>query len=286
MNRSVFALIPFLAATLAADEVHLRGGGKIVGQIVEETHDAVVIEVGPGRITLPAERVDHIVAGRSPLSVYHQRAANLALSDVDGWLDVGLYAQRHGLTTQAREAFERVLAYSPENPIAQAALGNVKQSGRWMSEEEAYRERGMVRHGGRWTSKAERDEHLRWQQQQDLERQQRREADARVREAEARATAAEADARRAEARADTGNGIPLGYGGGAAVYNPYSGRVIVPGRIYTGQCPRPVTYGGSRHAGKGARRSSRSSKATSARRSGDSGRATSARRSTSRRSIR
>ena len=127
MNRSILALLPLLAATVAADEIHLRGGGKIVGQIVQETHDAVVIEVGPGRITLPAERVDHIVARSSPLSVYNQRAANLALSDVDGWLDAGLYAQRHGLTTQARAAFERVLAYSPENPIAQAALGNVMQ---------------------------------------------------------------------------------------------------------------------------------------------------------------
>ena len=277
VNRSVFALIPFLAATLAADEVHLRGGGKIVGQIVEETHEAVVIEVGPGRITLPAERVDHIVAGHSPLSIYHQRAANLALSDVDGWLDVGLYAQRNGLTTQARDAFERVLAYSPENPIAQAALGNVKQSGRWMSEEEAYRARGMVRYGGRWTSKAERDEELRWQRQQDLERQQRREADARIREAEARARTAEADARRAEARTDYGSsGIPLGYGGGAAVYNPYLGRVIVPGRIYTGQRPRPVHYGTSRHVARGAHRSG----------GGSTARATTSRRSTPRRSIR
>ncbi len=165
MNRSALALVPLLAATLAADEVHLRGGGKIVGQIVEETHDAVLIEVGPGRISLPAERVDHIVAGGSPLSVYNQRAARLALSDVDGWLDVGLYAQRHGLKTQALAAFERVLAYSPDNPIAQAAQGNVLQGGRWISEVEARSERGFVRYGGRWISKAERDEEARWRQQ-------------------------------------------------------------------------------------------------------------------------
>ena len=46
-----------LPAAVLADEVFLVGGGRLVGEVVEERGDAIVVEVGAGRVTLPASRV-------------------------------------------------------------------------------------------------------------------------------------------------------------------------------------------------------------------------------------
>ena len=43
-----------LASTAWADEVHMRNGGVVRGVIVERTAEVVVIETGPGRVTLPS----------------------------------------------------------------------------------------------------------------------------------------------------------------------------------------------------------------------------------------
>ena len=43
-------------AVALADEVFLVGGGRLVGEVVEQRGDAVVIEVGAGRVTLPVPK--------------------------------------------------------------------------------------------------------------------------------------------------------------------------------------------------------------------------------------
>ena len=79
-----------LAATVTvvpatADEVLLKGGGRLQGVVVERTEKAIVIETGPGRVTFPISIVERIVEGRSPLEAYRERAAELAMDDAAGW---------------------------------------------------------------------------------------------------------------------------------------------------------------------------------------------------------
>lgn len=196
---SVFLLIP---TSLAADEVVLRGGGRLIGIVVERSATSVVIETGPGRITLPLARIERILPGTSPLETYGRRAGALPATDARGWLDLGLWARDQGLATQARAAFERVVALDPGNAVAQRAVGNVLLGERWVSPEESFRARGYVLFEGDWVQPAERDA---------IVAEQAARAEARVREAEARARTAEAEARRAEAdaRAAETPGIPL-----------------------------------------------------------------------------
>jgi hypothetical protein len=171
----------------------------------------VVIEAGPGRISLPMARVESIVKGTSPLESYRQRSRRLAPDDVAGWLTLALWAQEQGLATQARAAFERVAALDPGNATAQAALGNEVLGGRWVSREESLRARGYVLFEGSWVTPAEREGALAERAARARDEQQRAEADARIREAEARARTAEAEARRADSElgAAEGAGIPL-----------------------------------------------------------------------------
>jgi hypothetical protein len=200
-----------LAGAAVADEVFLKGGGRLSGRIVSRTEATIEVDVGAGRIGVPASSVLRIEEGRSPLHEYEERAGRIAAGDADGWIALAQWAEGKGLGTQAREAYHRALAASPDDPRANAALGNVRMGGRWVSEDESYRARGYVQYEGEWVTAAERDAMERAHAAEDERERERRAADQRVREAEARAAEAEARAREAEAQQAT-EGIPLWYG--------------------------------------------------------------------------
>jgi hypothetical protein len=243
--KRVIALVVFVAAPAAwADEVFLRGGGSIHGEIVQRTAASVVMDVGPGRMTLPMSRVDHIVATTSDLSIYRERAARLAPGDAAGWLALARWAESRDLLTQAREAYEHVVAADRENAAGNAALGRVRLAGRWVTAEESYRARGYVPFEGGWVTPEERGAVLADRAAEARARELTAEAAARAREAEARARTAEADARRAEAEAQEGSsGIPYPYVyGGVGIYGGGFGGVYGAG-----------TYRGRSHGGHGFR---------------------------------
>ena len=238
--RRIFILslcAAFAGSGALADEVLLKGGGRVSGVVVDRTATAVVIETGPGRVTLPLTRVEKIVEGRSTLVTFQERAAAIAPGDAPGWAALARWAGDRDLVTQARSAWHRVLAIDPQNPEANAALGNVSLDGNWMSADDAYRARGFVQFEGRWMTPAEHEAAVREREADQMAELQARESDLRVREAEARAREAEARAREAESAADypADSGIPYYpyvFGGGYGVgYPGYPG--------YPGYGPRP-----------------------------------------------
>jgi tetratricopeptide (TPR) repeat protein len=232
MRRAVLAFL-CLAPTLAgADEVLLNGGGKVAGVIVERTASSIVVEVGPGLVTLPLSRVHSIQEGPTPLALYRERASGLSRGDVAGWLALGRWARQQDLLTQSREAFARALSIDPASGEANEALGRVLVGEHWVSAEEGYRARGLVPFDGRWVTPAEHAALLREEAAADEAYAARVEGEARAREAEARAREAEARARAAEAearQAETGyGGMGLGYGAAGVPYLPYGGFVAFP----------------------------------------------------------
>jgi hypothetical protein len=197
----LLGLALFLPAAARADEVYTRSGGHLTGEIVERGPQLLVVDIGIGRVELPLSYVDRIVPGDAPITVYRERARALAPGDLDGWLALGRWAGENELPSQAAEAFEHVVARDPGHAAAQRALGRVQLDGVWMTREESYEARGLVRFEGRWVPPAERQAAL--AERAEVARRAREEADeqARVRETEARLRAAEAEARIAEAQA-------------------------------------------------------------------------------------
>ncbi len=230
-----------LSGSAAADEVFLKSGGRLSGRIVSRTATMVEVDVGAGKIAVPASSVVRIEEGRSPLQEYEERAGKLAAGDADGWVALGEWANARGLGTQAREAYHRALAASPLDPRANEALGNVLVDGRWVSEDESYRARGYVQYQGEWITPAEHEAMLRERAAEDARDRERRESETRVREAEARASEAEARAREAEAGAEqTSEGIPLWYGWGAGPVSWPVGPVVRPNPPRPAPRPQPV----------------------------------------------
>ena len=218
-------------AAAIADEVFLKGGGRLSGRIVSRSATSIEVDVGAGRIAVPASSVLRIEEGRSALQEYEERAGALAPGDADGWVALGEWASARSLGTQAREAYHRALAASPGDPRANEALGNVQMNGRWVSEDESYRARGYVQYQGEWITPAEHEAILRERAADEARDRERREAESRARAAEARAEEAEARARAAEAEAEAekaSEGIPLWYGWGAGPVDWPVGPIVRP----------------------------------------------------------
>ncbi|MFI5184765.1 MAG: hypothetical protein ACHQNV_10215 [Vicinamibacteria bacterium] len=241
--KRVLAAVLFLGGTpLAADQVFLKGGGLLNGVVVERTATSIVIEVAPGRVTLPASRVDHVVQGTSALATFRERSARLSADDLAGWLTLAQWALDSDLRTPARGAFEHVASLDPNNAAARRGLGQSLVDGEWLNEADAHRARGLVLFGGEWMTPGERDAAIREEEARSLASAARIEAEARAREAEARASAAEAEARRADASAqadDWGGGIPYGWviGGGGGPCRFGCGHGVTP------RPPRPTSPG-------------------------------------------
>jgi hypothetical protein len=212
--------LSFIVARVSAAAyfVVLMGGGRLCARIVERTATRVAIETGPGRVTLPMSRVEKILESQSSLEVFAERAETLQPGDVQGWSELARWAEQRDLLTQARLAWQRVLAQDPGNPEANAGVGRVALNGVWMSSDEAYRAQGYVSYGGRWLTPAEHEAAVRERAADEAAAWEAREAGARMREADARAREAEARARDAEAAAAAAaaysGGIPLEYASG------------------------------------------------------------------------
>lgn len=249
------------AGIAGADEVWLKGGGRLVGDVLSRDGGVVVLAVGPGTVKLPLARVERIVSSAAAITEYRGRAEKLAPNDVQGWSALAEWAEQNDLRTQSREAWRRVLAADPENTVAHLAMGDVRHGGQWMDFASSQRARGLVEVDGAWMTPGEREAQARREAAEASERRQaaiaasqRQEADARVREAEARARMAEAEAARAEADASVDGGIPIGYGvvgvGGPVIVNP-DVQPCCGLRHAPGYCPntpgRPRNGGGHVH---------------------------------------
>lgn len=155
--KRVALTIALVAVPIFADDIHLQGGGRLSGEIVEQTEESVTIDIGAGQATVKMSTVVGIDKGSSPLREYRERAAAIADSDVEAWRDLGRWAESQGLGVQSREAYAKIAAVIPDDAEANRALGRVLHDGTWMSEEESYVARGYVEFEGEWMTPRERD---------------------------------------------------------------------------------------------------------------------------------
>jgi hypothetical protein len=155
--KRVIVVIALAAAPVLADDVFLKGGGRLTGEIVERSDDSVTVDIGGGTFTVRTSSIVRIEEGSSPLQEYRARAAKIADRDADAWRELARWATGQSLGTMAGEAWSKVVAVLPDDAEANRALGRVQLDGRWVSEEESYRAQGYVEFEGEWMMPGERE---------------------------------------------------------------------------------------------------------------------------------
>jgi hypothetical protein len=221
-------VIILAAVPVAADEVYLKGGGQISGEIVAHTEDSVTVDIGAGTMSVKLSSVVRIEEGASAVEEYRARAAKIAPNDADGWRKLARFAAGEGLSTQAREAWSKVVAVAPDDAEANRALGKVQHEGRWVTEEESYRAQGFVELDGEWMTPEERQvilEHRSAREQADREAMQAQiaadDAAAREREAEEAREDAQRDSFGTSDLPQLGDPVDPYYWGGGWGYPAY-----------------------------------------------------------------
>lgn len=215
----VFALA---AAPVLADDVYLRGGGQITGEIISRSEDSVTVDVGGGgTITARMSSVVSIEEGISPLQEYRTRAGEIPAGDAEAWRELGRWAMGRALSSQAAHAYTQVIEILPDDQEANRALGRVQLNGKWVTEEESYLAQGYVELEGQWMTPGERQTILADRRTQEQAVRQANEAQIKAIEAEQKADKERAEAEREESRHR--NSVSWGWGSGPA-YWPYPGR--------------------------------------------------------------
>ncbi|MBI4618381.1 MAG: dienelactone hydrolase family protein [Planctomycetes bacterium] len=119
------SLVLFLVAPLAADEIHLKTGGKIVGTILSQDEKEVTVRLASGGVvTVERERIERIEEKEDPKQAYAERAAALPAEDSDGRLALARYCLENDLRDEAVAELRRALA---SRPGFEAALALVRE---------------------------------------------------------------------------------------------------------------------------------------------------------------
>lgn len=204
-----------------ADVLHLKRGGRLEGILVNETPSTITLDVGMGLISVPRATVLRIERKDGALAEFRRRLQDIAPGDVNAYAELARFAKEHGLNSEARSVWTRVVSLDPRNVEAHLALGHVLLGGAYVDEDEAYRARGYISFEGRWMTKAEQESLLRSRERRADDEVKIAEARRAARAAEDRARRAEADA--AQARATAASSPAWGYGGPVLVGSPRFG---------------------------------------------------------------
>lgn len=137
------------AAAAVGDVVHLNNGGSIEGQVTE-TKDGVILKLPAGEMRISADAIDRIEQKPSALDAYQKRLKNLDADDADAQYQLGLWARARGLKRRAEDHFEKAIAINPDHEGARKALGYRLVNGKWLSEDEEMRARGLVQYDDQW----------------------------------------------------------------------------------------------------------------------------------------
>src|SRR5262249_9062070 len=104
----ILILVLSCASLAAADEVHLRGGGKFSGA-VEEQGDKVIVRMEHGTLTFSREQVDQIDRAKSsPLQEYQQRLQAADLTRIDQVEALLQWVDQRKMANAGRELRERL----------------------------------------------------------------------------------------------------------------------------------------------------------------------------------
>ncbi len=112
-----------LASVVYADVIHLRGGGTVEGEIIEETKVIVKVKTTYGIISFRKNQIVSIEKRVTDEEIYKKKASKIEPDDPAMHYQLGLFCIKKGLNDYAIKEFEKTLKLKPEHIDACYYLG-------------------------------------------------------------------------------------------------------------------------------------------------------------------
>ncbi|QDV32649.1 HEAT repeat domain-containing protein [Tautonia plasticadhaerens] len=144
-----------------ADELTIRGGGRLSGEVVpvEGMPDQVEVytPTNPRPYRFRRDQIVQVVSQDGPLDEYLRRRAEVEPT-AEAHHALGLWCEDQGLTGPALAQFELAAQSDEGHEEAQKKLGRVFFDGRWMTYDERRELQGLIQHEGRWITPEQKDD--------------------------------------------------------------------------------------------------------------------------------
>lgn len=150
----LIAIILVAGSTAFADDLHLRSGRVLSGEVIERRDGKVFFMRPSGILTLAADEIEKIVPTATDLDQYLERSGVLAKDDTAGRWKLAQWAKAAGLSAAYRREIDFCLAADPEHAEARAAAGFEKIDGQWLKGDDVKTAKGLVKVDGRWMTRA------------------------------------------------------------------------------------------------------------------------------------
>jgi len=116
---------------LSADVLHLRSGSEMEVEVLEDLGESLRVRTSFGVVDIKKEEIVKHVKGTPSWVRYEKKRA--AMPDTaDAHYRLARWCERHGLRDKWRVHLERVIELEPDHADARAALGYVREDGKWL----------------------------------------------------------------------------------------------------------------------------------------------------------
>jgi len=153
----VFAALMLLSLSASADEVLLKSGGRVQGDIVSQDKTRVVLQTAYGSVTFDAADIQEVKESSSLEKEIRSELKNLQPSDTASRVKLASKAADAGLADLSKNIYTQIIAISPDDKDARQALGYVQYEGEWVTLRDKNTHEGLVPYQGQWMKAEERD---------------------------------------------------------------------------------------------------------------------------------
>ncbi|MEP0845601.1 MAG: HEAT repeat domain-containing protein [Phycisphaerae bacterium] len=127
----LIAVAVLLSPLAVGDVLHLRSGGTVEGEILEQTEIVYRLRTSLGIVSVPVAAVLRVDPAPSPFAEYDRRREQTPDSP-EGQYSLAQWCDSVGMRAEKRKHLLRVIELDPEHAGARGALGYVRINGLWV----------------------------------------------------------------------------------------------------------------------------------------------------------
>ncbi|HEX5139116.1 MAG TPA: hypothetical protein VFY93_19260 [Planctomycetota bacterium] len=149
MGAAALLLVLLASATASADDVYLKDGGMLSGEVIAGGDQYTVVD-RDRKYVIEGEKVARVVKKACLMDEYRDRLSRVSKTDAVELYEFARWLDEHEWPSRAQVVYEQVIRIDPDHREARRALGYKLYEGEWLSASEIRRRDGLVEFEGHW----------------------------------------------------------------------------------------------------------------------------------------